>query len=316
MFATPGHNFARHENSLLAIYLLILLVATCITAVEPPETILRGDVEAGRLDDRRVALCFYGLISRSIKYTYKSIQINLIDSLQSEGYTVDVFAHSLTLGLLSNPRSHEREKPLNSEEVFLLRYTDFETENQTQVDDFLNFKVFERFGSAWEFQGDKTFNSLRNLLRQLYSLQAVWTLMNRHATKAKFKYSAVILARPDCYYESKLSLRSLDLSDNVVYIPHYFNIARQLNDRFAIGTMKSSYIISHRIESALAFCTGPKIQPLHSEALVYFHIQKQKIMPKIIPLQYCRVRAGGLISKDFCKDIEMVKRNISRLGAS
>eukprot|EP00002_Diphylleia_rotans_P004110 TRINITY_DN12964_c0_g1_i1.p1 TRINITY_DN12964_c0_g1~~TRINITY_DN12964_c0_g1_i1.p1 ORF type:complete len:306 (-),score=36.85 TRINITY_DN12964_c0_g1_i1:318-1235(-) len=263
-----------------------------------------------KVSSPRVAVCLYGLVPRSIMYTHKSIEENIIQSLEKEGYAVDVFAHSFLLEVLSNPRSRERSQVLDSNQMFLLRYSDYVLENQTKVDEYLNFKVFERFGSAWEFQGDKTFNSLHNLLRQLYSLQEVWNIMNRYANKFKYNYTAVVLARPDCYYESSLSLRTFQLSDNTIYIPHYFNIARQLNDRFAVGTMKSSYVVSHRLESALAFSVGQKIQPLHSEALLYFHVQKHKIAPKIFPLQYCRIRAGGVISKDFCTDIEGIKKSM------
>lgn len=259
----------------------------------------------------RVAVCLYGLISRSLKYTHKSIEENIVHALEEEGYEVDLFAHSFKLHSLTNPRSFELEKQLNTSDVFHLKYTDYMVENQTLVDNYLNFHVFEKFGSAWQEQRETNFHSLRNILRQLYSLRLSWHVMNRYANNCKHNYTAVILARPDCYYEQKVTIRSLELRDDLVHLPYYDNIEQQFNDRFAIATVRGSYIVSHRLESALAFCEGKTIKPLHSESLVYFHLTQQNITANIFPFQFCRIRAGGVVVKDYCKDVDAINRHIS-----
>ena len=76
-----------------------------------------SDVRKG---GKRVALAFYGL-TRSLKYTFASVQQNIFAPLEAAGHTYDVYLHTYDLETLSNARSGEDETALNTTEWRLLQ---------------------------------------------------------------------------------------------------------------------------------------------------------------------------------------------------
>lgn len=75
-------------------------------------------LQGGAGGSKRIALAFYGL-TRSLKYTIDSIQLNVMDQLKQAGYEYDVYLHTYDLKSLSNIRSGEAGE-LNTTEWKLL----------------------------------------------------------------------------------------------------------------------------------------------------------------------------------------------------
>ena len=76
----------------------------------------------------KICLCFFGVIPRSIKYTIKSIENNIIKQLQQK-YIVDIFVFNLNVG-----DTKVDGNILNQEDVNLINYTFYEEEKQSALD--------------------------------------------------------------------------------------------------------------------------------------------------------------------------------------
>lgn len=68
---------------------------------------------------KRVAIAFYGL-TRSLTYTIRSMQQNVLQPLQKAGIFFDIYLHTYNLTTLTNRRSGENLQALNATEWKLL----------------------------------------------------------------------------------------------------------------------------------------------------------------------------------------------------
>ena len=86
------------------------------------------------LDTQKVAVCCCGFAPRSLKYTYESIQKNIIDKLL-EDFEVDTFVYSLTSksGKIQSSKKKENGVSVNNDDSNLLGGTIF-TQNQETID--------------------------------------------------------------------------------------------------------------------------------------------------------------------------------------
>lgn len=195
-----------------------------------------GEVPMPRTEKpaKRAALCFYGL-TRSLRYVYFSILLNVVQPLLDLNIAVDKYLHTYNLSEISNRRSKEKNTALDLEEYKLLEpYQGLLVTNQSEF-----LRTFDF--SSMLFDNHDTyrdgFQSMTNLACQLHSLRLVTMLWQRSG----LTYDLVIYSRPDVLYVKPVDFSSVlqKLSQNdrrkTWVIPQFGNIRGRMNDRFAMG---------------------------------------------------------------------------------
>jgi hypothetical protein len=252
----------------------------------------------------KVAICFFG-ITRSLTHTHASIEKNVLAPARSLA-TPKIYAHFFRQQALDNPRSGEKGR-MNGEEYRLLNSDWLRLEEPDGCLDRWGFERLKSWGDSWEDE----FRSLRNLVHQLHSLNAV--------TEAALADGAEIclFCRPDLRYHDSLRIplqqalkaQHDQAAAGTVFLP-YWQAHGGLNDRFAICVGREAIAAyGQRIRLAEQFCRE-RAEPLNSEYLVAYSLAQRAIAARRIGARASRVRLDGVQRyEDFSRPlISRIKR--------
>jgi hypothetical protein len=238
---------------------------------------------AGRnIVTKKIAVCFFG-ITRSLTHTIASIEQNVLVPARKRGDT-KVYAHFFQQRKIEHERSGESgtldlgEHQLLPSEWLQLEQPDLCLEER-------GFSTLKTFGDSW----NDGFASLRNLVHQLHSLDAVTTAALADGS------DICVFCRPDLRYHDSLraSLRQALHNSNLAQLPRW-QAWGGLNDRFAICSGPAAIsAYGHRIRVAEQFCRD-RDSPLHSEQLVQYALQEANVPVRQIRARASRVRLGGI----------------------
>jgi hypothetical protein len=236
----------------------------------------------------RIAICFFG-ITRSLSHTIEAIEKNILTPARTFG-TVQIYAHFFNQNEVENPRSGESGK-FDAEEYKLLKPDWVNLEEPNVCLAAHGFEALKAYGDRW----DDGFNSLRNLVHQLHSLNEV--------TKAASEWAPdiVLFVRPDLFYHSSLGQHiatALKCESASVILPAWQNWDHGYNDRFAICRLPSAIeAYGTRVKSMHDFCRRGQ-EPLHSERLLRFVLDEAELIPCWMPTRASRMRIGGRLQKE------------------
>jgi len=194
------------------------------------------------------------------------------------------FGHFNLISSVSNPRAGENNIPVDPNEFKLLECDAVSTTDQTWVDTHLDFAGIERFGDVW----NDNFASLKNLLRQLYSLEQVTGLL----LAAQERFDLVVYSRADLRFERKVEIPRL--RSRTLYTS-WFGKGGGLNDRFAMGDFETMVKYGQRGQLARQYCeeTG---KPLHAERFLFWITKKHGLRrADLTTIDFSRVRANGTV---------------------
>jgi hypothetical protein len=243
----------------------------------------------------KIAIAFYG-ITRSLKYTATSIAQNVTQPAKSVG-AVTVYCHFFRQRHISNPRTGEvglldlDEWNLLSPDVALLEEPDLLCEQE-------HFDALWPFGDAWEDEGQ----SLRNILRQLISLQRVTQEIRRNGGA-----DVVIFLRPDMLFHDAFPMAQWKaIRPNTLIVPNW-QWSGGLNDRFAICGSDAFETYGLRLNAALEFCSAKK-RPMHSERLLMRALSLSTVQLQTTALRATRVRYDGTLAKESFNRVKLAKR--------
>lgn len=224
-----------------------------------------------------IAICFWG-ICRSTDKTIDSIQKCIYEPLKKAGHTYEIFVHTYTLRRpFNNPRANEIEVDLDNSLHSLLEADRTNLEDQDTVDKTLNFDAYTSAGDPWS----NGFITHKNHIRALYSLKQVTQLVTK-------TYDRIIYVRPDVRFLTPLNMTWLNCKENEIMLPDFH--CHPVNDRFAIGHPKAAKIYGLRFNGALKYSQTHR---LHAEEFLSHTLLLHRILPKNIPMHFCRVRATG-----------------------
>jgi hypothetical protein len=232
----------------------------------------------------KIAVCFFGITRNLREHTLDSIERHLFAPIAQRDPGFQRFAHFNQVRQLSNPRSGESNVAIAQDQCRLLGCQAAAETDQDWLDTHLDYKTFEAFGDAWQ----DNFSSLRNLLRQLHSLNQVTELLLRSGQEFDF----VIYTRADLRFERTVEIPRF--RPRTLYTP-WFGKSGGLNDRFGIGDLQTMVKYGQRGTMALQYCqeTG---RPLHAERLLGWCARKHHLRcADLTSIQFCRVRADGSI---------------------
>lgn len=235
----------------------------------------------------KIAVCFFG-ITRSLTHTHASIEMNVLAPARSLG-TPRIYSHFFQQEGLDNPRSGEKGR-MNSEEYRLLNSDWLRLEQPEECLGRWRFEALKAWGDSW---GDD-FRSLRNLIHQLHSLNAVTEAALAEGTEI------CVFCRPDLRYHDSLRnpLRQAqkvhDTAGGATAFLPFWQAHGGRNDRFAICVGREAIAAyGQRIRLAEQFCRE-RAEPLNSEYLVAYSLAQRAIAVRQIAPRASRVRLDGV----------------------
>ncbi len=237
----------------------------------------------------KLAVCFFG-ITRSLRYTLPSITANVLAPLQQRG-DVRVYAHFFQQTEIDNPRTGEKGA-LDPSEHRLLKADRLVLEAPGPGSVTASFDKIAPFGDYWR----DDFRSLRNLLHQLHSLDAVTEMVLADGI------DICVFCRPDLRYHDSFDFalrRALAVSGPLVQLP-WWQPWHAMNDRLAIASGPAAIAAyGRRGRLALEYCQTRNL-PLHAERLVQYALEQAGIPVRRIPLRAGRIRFDGTeVKEDF-----------------
>ena len=232
----------------------------------------------------RVAIVFYGLM-RNLRATFPSIHKYIFKSMRRGGIEFDVYLHTYYLETLSNFRSKEENVSLDNEEWKMLYPKAYLVDRQDEVDQFLPHEEFCRLENPWPVS-DPTRNSMRNLLRQLYSLKRAWSLL-----ESEKPYDGYLILRPDLVYQHPLILPSrLPVANDVICMPEWgAGSTLGYNDRICFTSWEGARVVMNRLDSVMDY---GRAHPPHSQIFLRHVVDSHPFRKRFLSLGAKRVRAG------------------------
>lgn len=185
---------------------------------------------------KKVLVCFFGTIPRSIKYTYSSIQKHLINIL-NEKYDVDIYVFNLNV-----KKTKVDGVILNNNDTNIIDSNYFEETDQELIDidiDLLCSKITCKIDKYSDL-------TTRNAIRQMYSEYRVGLFVEKN----KNKYDSVIVCGPDYYLLTNINLEHVDntIINPIVYTASV-NQGGGYTNGFYIGNPHSIIKILKRYEA-------------------------------------------------------------------
>jgi hypothetical protein len=234
----------------------------------------------------KIGLAFWGL-TRSLKYTIKSINEKILNILNGNNIEYKIFMHTWFVSTLyNNKRANETNIILDNEEYKLLNPDHIEIHNQDEFKDNINFKAFRTHNDPWK----TNYQTVDNFICAMFSKSRCAQLIK----KSNENFDYIIFLRPDVMYLNDFNLIFLKLVNNDnICIPN-FALYSNFNDRFCICNM-NNYLLYGDVFSKLL--NYSKHYPLHSETFYYKLITNQKININYIPFYFNRVRANGEVGE-------------------
>jgi hypothetical protein len=233
----------------------------------------------------KIAICFFG-ITRNLKdHTLDSIEKHLMASVAELDPAYKKFGHFNLVSRLSNPRSGEEDIAIDPNEFKLLNCDAVSHTDQSWLDGNLDFEQIQKYGDAWE----DNFSSLKNLIRQLYSLNRVTELLLQTGQH----FDLVIYSRTDLRFQSKVAIPMV--RPRTLYTP-WFAKGGGLNDRFALGDLETMAIYGRRYSLMCQYCEEVG-KPLHAERFLYWHGRRHRLRNvDLMTIEFCRIRADGRVA--------------------
>ena len=251
---------------------------------------------ATRGSGRRAAVCFWGLLNRSVEHTAASIHEHVYAPLVEAGYDVVPFTHAVRVdaSTYSNPRAGFERRPhwtLSLEDA--VKQLDVngamrsEVEDESALDAQLDFASFATHTDPWPEGGGFTFRNHVRALLQLKKITAMW----ERDTAAHGAFDVVLYVRPDAAVLTPVCAEWLAL----IQSPEDMVTSRFMSwggvfDRFAVCGPAAARAWGARFDLALEFS---RRHSLHAERFLDYALRAAGVRLHLVPFRCVRVRAGG-----------------------
>uniref|UniRef100_A0A6C0HSD7 Glycosyltransferase n=1 Tax=viral metagenome TaxID=1070528 RepID=A0A6C0HSD7_9ZZZZ len=231
----------------------------------------------------KIALAFFG-ITRSLKYTIKSIKRNILQHLKESGIDCDIFMHTYKINNYANIRTKEKPTSYNNNEYKLLNPKYIQIDVQEEIKKKINMSRYRTHKDPW----NTGYNSVDNFILAQYSKGQVVKMIDN----TNINYDYIMYVRPDCLYTHKLNVQYLrDVDDTTICIPNFHLFGpHKFNDRFCITNMKTYKFYGNTFDKLLNIS---KQKSLHSERVLGELMNNYDLKIIRVPFIFLRVRCNG-----------------------
>ena len=232
-----------------------------------------------RYDNKeRIILCLFGVIPRSIKYTWDSIKKNIIDVLSKE-YIVDIYVFNLNIEntLVDN-------RILNQKDIDLIPYDYFEEKYQKDIDIQIDDKCKIENCKLRKHYDEIT---TRNAIRQMYSEYQVALFLKNH------DYKKAIVVGPDFYIYNKININDFNSIENKKIYTSDIHDHEGYTNGFYFGKTKDMIKILSRYNNMDKF----KKDNDNYELIVKNAFDYNNIERVVTDIIFYKIRSNGQIKK-------------------
>lgn len=151
----------------------------------------------------------------------------------------------------------------------------------------------------WGYPRTSMAGRVQNVFRAYWSMSLAWGLMAQHGLENGFEYDAVVVARPDVWYHTDIDLprREFPLPERVAFLPTFGSNSKGVNDKFADGSVTAMRVVMHLMATFLDPDAFSYKKSVHSEWVLYHHLQVNDISTHPVRFPLARVRLTGAIAE-------------------
>jgi len=236
----------------------------------------------GDVEKKRACVCFFGVIGRSIRFTYDSITKQLIDPLKKE-FDVDIYVFNLDV-----ENSIVDGRSVNCLNYKIIKSDFCESRKQSDLDKEID--IYYQSGIC-KMRHDYTKVQIINAVRQMYSEYRVGKFLEEH----RGDYDTAIVCGPDYYLLNEISMydvRKSVIQENTIYTTSV-NDGQGYTNGFYIGNLNSLINVLKRYE----IITELLPTKYDYEYLLKQSFIKYDIVRNITDLLFVKVRNNQSISR-------------------
>lgn len=228
----------------------------------------------------KFCICFWGCISRSLKYTIKSIENNIFNELKKYNIEFDVYVHNMKTEIIKSYNNN-----VKIEQDFKLLPFNYKKETiQKDFDKTIDWEKYSKNGIM-----PSGFDCYQNSIRQLFSVNEVTNLWE----KSSKNYDYYLYLRPDLIILNKLDVEQiLKYINKDVLLTPYWGKWGGLNDRIYFGNKHVIKCVGNRFINLDEY-NNTINSWFHPESFLKFIVHKQNINIVNINLKGSRVRSNG-----------------------
>jgi len=224
---------------------------------------------------KRICICFFGVIGRSIRFTYESLLKQLIEPLKKEN---DVYVYVFNLDV---ERTVVDGRSVNQMNYRIIKADYCEQYKQSILDKELD--VYYQDGIC-KMRHDYTNIAIRNAIRQMYSEYRVGMYLEKH----KDEFDCAIVCGPDYYLLRPININHVNDSINNSSIVYTTNVndGSGITNGFYIGSIDPMVKILKRYENIRELLPTKK----DYEYLLKKTFVKYEVNRKITDMLFVKVR--------------------------
>lgn len=235
----------------------------------------------------KVAVLVAGFAPRSIKYTYKTIEDNIINHLKKNNFDVDIFMFSLLSknNKLDSHRNEEKNnKYINNNDIKLLKTNKTHTEYQEYLTEYLN----NICNATCRRKMSQPQHSL-NFLRDIYSEYKVSKMIDLN------KYDACIMIGPDFHIVNKININEVKNvigKNNKIYTTSFNDFTGVANKFYIASPIVIKKICSriYNLEEWIKLKTKSIKNP---EVFLKYILETYNIKRSVSNMFYIKIRSNG-----------------------
>ena len=183
---------------------------------------------------KKIVVCLTGVVNRSIRYTWQSIQDNLIEPLQKDYQIhIAVFNNNVEDSLVDGV-------PINNRDMSIIPHDYLFEYKQTDIDR----EIKQMDGYEKEYPPNLSGKLKQNAFRLMYIESKVAEFL----TKNKDVYEYVIVSNADYFYLNQLDVNYLqNIKEHTIGTCHHWEYGSMCTDGFYVGFPCSIIKLMNRI---------------------------------------------------------------------
>jgi len=177
---------------LIKLRVMTMLLVIIILIIYQSYKITEQFTDVNKNNKKKIIVCLFGVIPRSIKYTWNSINKNIVQPLKTN-YDVDIYVFNLNV-----EDTKVDGVKLNQKDVDIIPYDYKEEEIQSSYDKNI-IKICNKIDCKIQKYNP---NTVKNSIRQMYSEYRVGKFLEKN----KNKYEGAVICGPDYYILNKINI--------------------------------------------------------------------------------------------------------------